>query len=224
LTSLNELPGKRLLNLFLLVSILSLCSLTPSFAQAPFGLGTISSSEEISEQSEESKQKKREDQLERRWSLGLSGGIYQSNQSGASPGFSLSLAVRYRINLNLANDLALGYAQYGLEVLPPEQDDEVKLTVRQIPITDSVVFFFQPDSDIVPYLITGTGVWITTISGEEIEGLDKDQVSWGGQIGGGIKVATPTFGLNLRITYVMPDFWDSEYSAIQYGVAIGVGQ
>lgn len=203
--------------------ILSLCSITPSFAQAPFGLENISSSKEIYGQSEESKKKKREDQLERRWSVGFSGGIYQSNQSGASPGFSLNLAVRYRINPNLANDLTLGYAQYGLEVLPPEQDDEVRLTVRQIPITDSLVFFFQPDSNIVPYLITGTGVWITTISGEEVEGLDRNKVSWGGLIGGGIKVATASSGLNLMVVFIMPDFWDSEYSAIQYGAAVAVG-
>ncbi len=224
LARFNELPGKRTYNLFLLVAFFYIGSITSSFAQGQSGFETIGNPEEATEKPEESREEEKEDYPVRRWSLGLSGGLYQSNQKGASTGFSLSLAVRYRINPNLANDLALGYTQYGLEVLPPGQVNGPVLTVRQIPITDSVIFFFQPDSNIVPYLIAGTGLWFTTISGEESEGLDRNRVSWGGQIGGGIKIATATFGLNFRLIYLMPDFGDSENSAIQYGLAIGVGR
>ncbi|UCD83465.1 MAG: porin family protein [Deltaproteobacteria bacterium] len=219
LTSSKRFSGKRTFISLLLISILCITFITPSFAQIQPEKENTNNPDKTTEEPKRPEDKKKEETPVSNWGLGLSGGIYQSNQSGASPGFILSLTVRYRINLNLANDLALGYAQYGLK-----DQSSNSLTVRQIPITDSVVFFFQPDSNIVPYLITGTGVWITTISGEEIEGQDKNSISWGGQVGGGIRVATENFGLNFRLIYLIPDFGVPEDGAIQYGLAVGVGR
>lgn len=139
---------------------------------------------------------------ELRFSVDL--GLYAPLQPEGTPGITLRPSLHYFFDPYWRNTLATGLTWFQVS----------GETIWQIPLEDTIVLTLLPGRRVVPFLLTGPGLYDTLLPEENV-------LSLGLHAGGGVFLRVGRGGLSLRVRYLRYDVTDSDSGALEYGLALG---